>query len=86
LVDLYGDAKFAGGDLGSFDLALQEVLQDLERQPDSWEQKTGELLGVVPKALTQRVSKNEASALVTQLRDLIAKAIKGRGVITCTGD
>ena len=86
LIDLYGDAKFAGGDLGFLDHTLQEVLQELERQPDTWEQKTGELLDVVPKTLTDRVSKNDVGAFVVQFRDLIAKAIKGSGAITCTGD
>jgi hypothetical protein len=86
MIDLYGDAKFAGGDLGILDQALQDVLLELERQPETWEQRTGELMVVVRKLLKEQISKKEVSSFVTQFRDLIAKAIKGRGVITCTGD
>ena len=86
MIDLYDDAKFTGGSLGFLDGILAQVLQELDRQPERWDQKTGEQVHPVPKVLTEAISRQDVSSFVSSLRDLIAKALEGRGVITFTGD
>jgi len=86
LIDLYGNAKFSAENISLLDSILREALKSLELQPDVWEQKTGEQIRPVRKTLTQKISKKDVSSFINSLHNLLEKAVKGRGVVTFTGD
>jgi hypothetical protein len=84
LIDLYGDASFAGANLKQLDGALARAAETVTRQPVEWDQAIGRKPDGTK--LVKKVRRASLMALVERLRDAIAHAERQGGQIHFRGD
>ena len=91
MIDLYGDAWFAGAAIGELERTLDEIEKSAATMPHMWDVCIGYSGGsnaapTPPAPIYRTVNRAEVLALLRRFSDLAAEARQARGWVACVGD